>query len=172
MFSQCSCILVIMAMQSGVPQPPRTALARAASLGAEPSNPYRPTNIVGGSFEYFAATDGLKKSCFTSLELLSQWPTKLIEAIFSDKEHGPIRKRRFESVLQCGMTLHTCFSGKGSVEQTFRMLQAASADMSLRLPDVWLHCHSAILSPSNPVIQLTCHPAILPYCHQVILSSS
>jgi hypothetical protein len=67
-----------------------------------------------------------------SLEELLEWPKHIFLALFGDGVKGSVaRRRRFESVLGHGTVVHTDFSGKGSVEQAFRMMDVTVKDPNL-----------------------------------------
>jgi ABC-type polysaccharide/polyol phosphate transport system ATPase subunit len=61
---------------------------------------------------------------YKSITELAEWPREKLIAIFGagSPSGASQRRRRFESVLQYGMMMHTDFTGKGSVEQAMRML--------------------------------------------------
>ena len=58
----------------------------------------------------------------SSLQQLLEWPRSILLAIFGSDNGASLRRRRFEALLMHGLVLSTHFSGKGSVEQMFRML--------------------------------------------------
>jgi hypothetical protein len=90
--------------------------------------PARAPGIVGGTFEYFAATEGIP-SGYTSITELAEYPKSLFLALFgADVAGSAPRRRRFESLLSHGLVLHTDFSGKGTVEQSFRMIDVTAKD--------------------------------------------
>ena len=71
---------------------------------------------------------------FETLESLDKWPTELLRRIFGgggssdSKVMSFLYRRRLEALLQHGLVLHTDFSGKGSVEMAFRLLDIAGKD--------------------------------------------
>lgn len=92
------------------------------------SMPFKPnTSTIGGSFEYYACMEGMPKGPQTLPELAS-YPKQLFKQIFSKEDGSSMRRRRFEALIQHGVMLHTDFTGKGSVETTFRIMEWASKD--------------------------------------------
>jgi hypothetical protein len=83
------------------------------------------SGVRGGTFDYFQQMQaaGIPEG-YKSITELAEWPREKLMAIFgADSPSGASQRRsRFESVLQYGMMMHTDFTGKGSVEQTMRML--------------------------------------------------
>jgi hypothetical protein len=83
------------------------------------------SGVRGGSFEYFQQMQaaGIPEG-YKSITELAEWPREKLIAIFGagSPSGASQRRRRFESVLQYGMMMHTDFTGKGSVEQAMRML--------------------------------------------------
>ena len=122
-----------LAREAGIFHLAMTSSDRLLSRTPRTSNPKTPSpalpaNIVGGTFDYFTATDGMP-SGYTCVTELAEYPRGLFLALFGADVRGSApRRRRFESLLSHGLVLHTDFSGKGTVEQAFRMIDLLSKD--------------------------------------------
>lgn len=116
-------------------RPRARAIARATM-----ASPLKPISlmqaVIGGTSDYFAAMHGRPNGPQT-IEELSRWPATLLEKALSGDD-GVQKRRRLETALQCGLVLHTDFSGKASVEVSLRMLGVAAARAGLHLPEEWL----------------------------------
>ena len=73
---------------------------------------------------------------FETLESLDKWPTEFLRRIYGGGDSSDAHvmsflcRRRMEALLQHGLVLHTDFSGKGSVEMAFRILDIAGKEPS------------------------------------------
>eukprot|EP00974_Lingulodinium_polyedra_P115315 11154829-Lingulodinium_polyedra.AAC.1 len=140
------------------PEAPEQDTDSEASCLLGHANPRRPLGrapqgVRGGSFEYYQAMKdtGIREG-FDSIARLAAWPKEELLAIFgNDSPPGATqRRRRFESILQYGMMLHTDFSGKGSVEQAMRMLAASAEDLKReRKRDARVSCHASDSKPDG-----------------------
>ena len=105
--------------------------ASGALGGVPPVQGRAPRGVRGGTFQYLQQMrDAGVPEGYKTIADLAERPMEKLLAIFGeDSPPGASpRRRRFESMLQYGMMLHTDFTGKGSVEQVMRMLGVAAED--------------------------------------------
>ena len=95
----------------------RRQLARQDSRTRSPPPCLRPRC---GSVDYSSAKANVSKGP-SDLRELSMWPEQILSDVMSHPG-GCLRRRRLEDFLSNGIIMHSDFTGKGSVEATFKIL--------------------------------------------------